>query len=119
VISKKTSSAAVVTVYDVSVSDLRKSKRVEVSEQSGKVGVCESEGSIFCKCSNDRSMYHGRQHLGEASVNETTCKTVILLTFSITTIVVILLMVFADIFAVAIMGIVSVTNSRYVRRTLY
>jgi hypothetical protein len=32
VISKKTSSAAVVTLYDVSVSDLRKSKRVEVSE---------------------------------------------------------------------------------------
>jgi len=50
VISKKTSAAAVVTLYDVSVSDLRKSKRVEVSEQSGKVGVCESEGSIFRKC---------------------------------------------------------------------
>jgi len=33
--------------------------------------------------------------------------------FSIITIVAILFVVFADIFAVAIMGIVSVTNSRY------
>lgn len=40
-ISKNTSSAALVTLYDVSVSDLRKSRQVEVSELSGKVGVLD------------------------------------------------------------------------------
>jgi t-SNARE complex subunit (syntaxin) len=90
-----------------------------VSELSGKVGVLEVGRKYISQVFQRRSMYHGRQHLGKASVNKTTCKTVILLTLTIITFVVILLLVFADIFAVAIMGIVSVTNSRYARRTLF
>ena len=68
-------------MYDVSVSDLRESRQVEVSELRGTDGVLEVGKRLFRKSPNDRSMYHGRQHLGKASVNETTCKIVILLTY--------------------------------------
>jgi hypothetical protein len=56
VISTKTSPAALVTLYDVSVSDLRESRQVEVSELSGTDGVLEV-GKQYISQESERSEY--------------------------------------------------------------